>query len=250
VAACLRSIGWHPELPVREQIAAVQHMNIPDDAMTVKGMPLSPWDPRGSQGLAVGFAVSPIGPHYDTLEHDIDFDPQWAWQRHVDFGEEFGVPSGGLPVGTLPDARFASLYELLTLWSGMTAVGVCIYAGPPTRELRLTDVLAMTASVTGIALTREEFHEMGRRRLALLRMANSELGVTSMADDLPMKFFTEPTANGDRGFPNVAIDRIQFERARDFLVDRLGWSRQGGITEETAADVRPLMTVMSSALQG
>lgn len=246
IAAVLRHVGWHTDRPVREQIRAIADHPLPEDAKTVKGMPLSPWDPRGSHGLAVGFALSPTGPHYDILEHDIDFDPAWAWERHVAYGEEFGVPAGGLPVGTLTEERFPSLIQLMTMWSGLTALGVCIYAGPPTRELRLADVLAMVASVTGVSMTREELLELGRVRLALLRDVNARLGVSADADDLPQIFFTEPTANGERGFPDIHIDRIQFESARDYVIDHLGWSTIGGVTRATADRIdtltRPLLS--------
>ena len=245
IAAVLRAAGWRTDPSVREQVEAVADHALPPDAKTVKGMPLSPWDPRGSHGLAVGFALSPTGPHYDILEHDLDFDPAWAWSRHVAYGEEFGVPAGGLPVATLGEERFPSLVQLLTMWSGLTALGVCIYAGPPTRELRLADVLAMVASVTGVSITREELLELGRLRLALLRDANARLGVSVDTDDLPRIFFTESTANGDEGFPAVSIDRAQFDQARRYVTDHLGWSSAGGVTPATAEQIdtvtRPLL---------
>lgn len=237
IAALLRDAGWRTDLPVREQIRAVADLPLPAAAKTVKGMPLSPWDPRGSHGLAVGFALSPTGPHYDILEHDIDFDPAWAWERHVAYGAEFGVPVGGLPVATLTKERFPSLVQLLTMWSGLTALGVCIYAGPPTRELRLADVLAMVASVTGVSMTREELLELGRVRLAMLRDANARLGVSADADDLPQIFFTEATANGEKGFPDVSIDRIQFDEARKYVTEELGWLTTGGVSRATAEQI-------------
>lgn len=237
IAACLRHVGWDRTRPVREQILAVQDLPLPPTAKTVKGMPLSPWDPRGSHGLAVGFALSPTGPHYDILEHDIDFDPNWAWQRHVDYGQEFGIPPGGLPVCTLTAERFPSLVQLLTMWSALTATGVCIYAGPPTRELRLGDVLAMVTSVTGISLTREEFLAMGRLRLAMLRAANIRLGLTPEDDDLPALFFTESTDNAGVGFPDAVIDRDEFEQARRYVMDALGWRADGSLDDDLSQTI-------------
>jgi aldehyde:ferredoxin oxidoreductase len=39
------------------------------------GIELCGFDPRGNQGLALAYAVHPLGPRYDAVEHDIDFDP-------------------------------------------------------------------------------------------------------------------------------------------------------------------------------
>jgi len=44
-----------------------------EGSVRIKNMPLPPFDPRGNQGLAVGFALNPTGPRYDVVEHDIDF---------------------------------------------------------------------------------------------------------------------------------------------------------------------------------
>lgn len=248
IAACLRAVGWDASAPVREQILGVQDMPLPATAKTVKGMPLSPWDPRGSHGLAVGFALSPTGPNYDILEHDIDFDPNLAWLRHVEYGQKFAIPPGGLPVGTLTENRFASVAQLLTMWSALTAAGVCIYAGPPTRELRIGDVLAMLTSITGISMTSEEFLAMGRLRLALLRATNIGLGGRPEADDLPAIFFTEATNNGDLGFPNTVIDRAQFEKARAFVMNYLGWQADGTLSGELTNTIETISRTLQDTL--
>lgn len=45
-------------------------------ALYCKGIEMPVFDPRGNQGLALAFAVHPLGPRYDAVEHDIDFDPE------------------------------------------------------------------------------------------------------------------------------------------------------------------------------
>lgn len=82
-------------------VRQVSKKRLRKQAHQIKGMAIPPWDARGNQGLFLAMALNPTGPRYDVIEHDIDFDPEWAWQRHVDYGVEFGIPVGGLRLGTL-----------------------------------------------------------------------------------------------------------------------------------------------------
>lgn len=88
------------DLPIKEMVNKVAHLQLKSNFNQIKGMAIPPWDGRGNQGLFLAMALNPSGPRYDVIEHDIDFDPNWAWSRHVEFGEEYGIPKGGLPLGT------------------------------------------------------------------------------------------------------------------------------------------------------
>ena len=191
----------------------------------VKGMVIPPFEPRTNQGLAVGYALNPSGPRYDVLEHDIDFDPEGVGPERSEVGREWGVPEGGLPIGTLGDNRHLSILSLWTLWSGLDALGVCEFAAPPTRELSVADITQLAGHHHGATVTHEDLHRWGRVRLALMRDTNAHLGIDSSADRLPERFFSEPLPAGK--WQGSAISRGEFESAAAFVREGLSWNEAG-----------------------
>ncbi len=219
---------------IRSALNKVVEKELNDTSDLVKGMVIPPWDPRGSQGLGLAMALNPTGPRYDVIEHDIDFDPSWAWERHTEFGFEFLVPEGGLKMGTLGKERIPSIKELWKLWSAIDSIGVCIYASPPTRELRLSGILEMAGSVLGRVISREEFFEAGRMRLALLRQANFYLGLRDKTDELPKKFFEVPIKSMVNSLYGVKIDEADWKQAKAAIYKEFDWSDDGGILENSS----------------
>jgi aldehyde:ferredoxin oxidoreductase len=244
VSALLIQENPNRELSVESIVDEVVNKTLNGQARSVKNMPLPPFDPRGNQGLGVAMALNPTGPRYDVIEHDIDFDPNWSWNRHNVFGEEFGIPEGGLPVATLDSRRFPAIVEIWKLWSALDALGVCIFASPPTRDLRLSHIYAMTDEITGIALDREGLFSLGMTRLCLQRLLNGALGATASEDDLPGYFFTNPidadmkgadapifgnqeTSNIlNSGLYSAALSRSDFLKARSHIYTEFGWGEE------------------------
>ncbi len=229
-------------LPVDELINSVTHLRLNPNALTVKQMPIPPFDPRGNQGLGLAMALNPTGPRYDVVEHDIDFDPKWSWVRHSIFGREFGIPEGGIPVATLNVNRLKSVALIWKLWSALDALGVCIFASPPTRDLRLTHIIGMVKFVTNRDITKAELLELGLQRLTLMRNFNLLLGYSPSEDNLPEYFFTNHI-NGvgqsnisDPIFGNQSLDdatssnlhtaklsRSDFENGKKFIYKEFDW---------------------------
>lgn len=199
----------------------------------IKGMAIPPWDPRGNQGLFLAMALNPSGPRYDVIEHDIDFDPDWAWSRHVEFGMEYGVPKGGLPLGTLNKKREKSIGDLWLLWSALDALGICIYAAPPTRELRSQDILALVKTITHQEINMEELFHLGLMRLAIQREMNQRLGVSAESDTLPDIFFNKPINSSGARLDGVVVNRKEFLQMRSAIIDRLMWTEDGGVDESS-----------------
>lgn len=195
----------------------------------IKGMAIPPWDGRGNQGLFLSMALNPSGPRYDVIEHDIDFDPEWVWSRHVEFGMEYGIPKGGLPLGTLDKRREKSIIDLWLLWSALDALGICIYAAPPTRELQSTDILVLVKAVTGTEINMEELFELGLARLLIQRDMNHRLGVNPKADDLPDIFFDKPIKSSGAKLDGAVINRAEFIEMKSAVINRLKWSESGGV---------------------
>jgi aldehyde:ferredoxin oxidoreductase len=195
----------------------------------IKGMAIPPWDGRGNQGLFLAMALNPSGPRYDVIEHDIDFDPEWVWSRHVEFGMEYGIPKGGLPLGTLDKRREESIINLWLLWSALDALGICIYAAPPTRELTSTDILALVKAVSGKDISMDKLLELGLTRLLIQRDMNHRLGVNPKTDDLPDIFFDQPIKSSGAKLDGAVINRAEFTEMKLAVIKRLQWSESGGV---------------------
>ncbi|MFD1049146.1 aldehyde ferredoxin oxidoreductase C-terminal domain-containing protein, partial [Kibdelosporangium lantanae] len=135
-----------------------------EHAMHCKGIELPVFDPRGNQGLALSFAVHPLGPRYDGVEHDIDFDPVWGQPQFV---RNAGLPSP-LPMDSLTDTKVDLVADLMELWSGYDAVGVCLFAAPPTRNLTEATAADLVSAVTGRTVTPSDIRSLGRQRLQLM----------------------------------------------------------------------------------
>ena len=195
----------------------------------IKGMAIPPWDGRGNQGLFLAMALNPSGPRYDVIEHDIDFDPDWVWSRHVEFGMEYGIPKGGLPLGTLDRRREKSIIDLWLLWSALDALGICIYAAPPTRELQSADILALVKAIAGTEINMDELFKLGMARLLIQRDMNHRLGVNPKADDLPDIFFDKPIKSPGAKLDGAVIKRAEFTEMKSAVIKRLLWNESGGV---------------------
>ena len=197
----------------------------------IKGMAIPPWDGRGNQGLFLAMALNPSGPRYDVIEHDIDFDPDWVWSRHVEFGAEYGIPKGGLPLGTLDKRREDSIVDLWLLWSALDSLGICIYAAPPTRELQSADILALVKAVTGAEISMDKLFELGLARLLIQRDMNHRLGVNPKSDDLTDQFFDKPIKSSGAKLDGAVINRAEFIEMKSAVIKRLQWSESGGVDQ-------------------
>lgn len=197
----------------------------------VKGMVVPPFDPRGNQGLGVGYALNPTGPRYDVLEHDIDFEAGQPWLGREHLERDFGMPATGLPLGTLDDRRQAGLATLWLAWSGLDALGLCEFAAPPTRELTIEAICSVMSEKTGHPFGRDDFFHAGRVRLGMLRHINSLLGVSAADDTLPEHFFHQPVVDGR--MEGVIINRDDFLSACQKVRGELGWDEVGGVADDT-----------------
>ncbi len=214
---------------IKKMVKKVASKRLKSGFNQIKGMALPPWDGRGNQGLFLAMALNPSGPRYDVIEHDIDFDPDWAWNRHVEFGMEFGIPKGGLALGTLDRRREKSIGDLWLLWSALDALGVCIYAAPPTRELQSEDILKLVKSVTGNETSMNQIFDLGLARLAIQRDINHRLGVDPKSDTLPEIFFDQPIKSAGAKLDGAIVDRDEFLTMRSAIVRRLQWREDGGV---------------------
>lgn len=208
---------------LRADIESAVSLWSPEDPslLHVKGMPIPPFDPRGNQGLGLGFALNPTGPRYDVLEHDIDFDSDAPWMDRENLGRDFGIPPGGIPMGTLDARRHESLTKLWLSWSGLDALGLCEFAAPPTREMTLEMMGELVEDSVGASFSIEDIWKLGVLRLAILRSCNSELGISAQDDHLPEHFYSTGIADGR--LAGIAVKRADFDLASSVVKKEFGW---------------------------
>ncbi|MEV0235007.1 aldehyde ferredoxin oxidoreductase C-terminal domain-containing protein [Nonomuraea sp. NPDC050786] len=186
-------------------------------AMTVKGAELPCFDPRVQPGIGLGYAISPGGPRYDALEHDLDFDPV-AGLAYC-FGEARRIGAEPAPVAELDAERGRRTARLLRLWSGLDALNLCVFASSPTRPLTIDHLTALVAAVLGDAFTLEDLLAAGQARLDAMRAYAAREG--GGPDELPARMHDEPVTEGPhRG---AVLERASFGRARDAFYKELGW---------------------------
>lgn len=218
-------------------------------SMRVRGMVIPPFDPRGNQGLGVGYALNPTGPRYDVLEHDIDFIAGQHWMDQDNLEQDFGMPADGLAMGTLDRRRRAGLGKLWVAWSGLDALGLCEFAAPPTRELRLDDICELASEWSGATFDKKDYADLGILRLAFAREINRLMGVLPEEDTLPEHFFSEPVRDGD--LAGVTINREEFERACEEVRRQLGWDSANGVrNKKLVKTIASSSAIVWSQLEG
>jgi aldehyde:ferredoxin oxidoreductase len=189
-------------------------------AMTSKDVELPPFDPRVQPNLGLAYAVAPIGPRYDAVEHDLDFIPDGGMPWSFGEARAIGV-TVPRPLGTLDPAGTAAL---MRLWSGLDALGVCLFAATPTRPLSLADVTDLVEAITGEA---PDVLALGARRLTEQHDINRRLGLGPDRDTLPDRFFTEPVAAGR--YAGAVLDRDAFGAAAAALRRELDFEPARGL---------------------
>ena len=205
----------------------------PRYAMHVKGLEMVPFEPRSQTNLALGYAVAPIGPRYDTCEHDWDYDTEAGWDHSLDLSRTLGILER-VPMGHMGGDKVRNFKALLTLWSAADALDFCIFAIAPTRLLSLPQMTAMLRAVTGWETSSYEIMRLGERRLHLMRWYNLREGLTAEQDWLPDRFYEEPIAEGPR--QGDVLDRAAFQQTLDTFYAMMGWDEAGRPTAATLFD--------------
>jgi aldehyde:ferredoxin oxidoreductase len=202
-------------------------------ALHSKGLELVSFDPRSSAGQGLAYAVSPVGPRYDIVEHDIDFDPVDGHPYAIANMRSYGL-RGPLPMGDLGPDKVRNVKVLLDMWSGLDALNVCLFAGPPVRLLSLPDVARMVSAATGWDVGEYEIIRWGQRRLHLARLYNLREGLTAADDRLPDRFHDEPVDAGRH--KGAVLDREVFSAARELYYSMSGWDADGVPLPATLTD--------------
>ncbi|MFP4001994.1 MAG: aldehyde ferredoxin oxidoreductase family protein, partial [Thermoplasmata archaeon] len=183
-----------------------------DLSMTIKGMELPAYDPRGAAGQALSFATSNRG---------------GCHLRGYMIGEEiFGVPklfdrfktSGKAQVVKRSQERNAYLDSLLMCKFSAFALDENFYS-------------RFIQDVTGVEYTVSDLHEVGERIYNLERSFNVEAGL-DRSDDLLPERFKEPLKQG------ASSDNVfDISSMLDDYYEVMGWDEDGKPKDETLKEL-------------
>lgn len=163
-------------------------------SMSVKGLELPAYDPRGAYGMSLAYALSTRGGCHlraYPVSHEILRKPV-ATDRFTFSGK----------------ARIIKIAEdLNSVVDSLTACKFVFFAAGLEEYAR-----AFTA-VTGVPSSAQELLRIGERIYCQERIMNALNGFTAADDDLPMRFFEE-AGNGNADTPVPPLDRRAFLEAR------------------------------------
>jgi aldehyde:ferredoxin oxidoreductase len=178
--------------------------------MSVKGLELPAYDPRGAYGMALAYATSNRGGCHlraYPISHEILRKPV-ATDRFSFEGK----------------ARIIKIAEdMNAVIDSLTACKFVFFAAS------LEEYARAVSAVTGSEYDTQSLLRTGERIYVLERYLNSLNGFTADDDDLPGRFFTEEGTSS----PNVRIkplDRKEFLEARHNYYRIRGYDEQGAPT--------------------
>lgn len=179
-----------------------------DFAINVKGMELAAYDPRGSYGMGLNYAVANRGACHlsSTVMAQENFvhvlDPYSTIGKHVwvKFFEDFYCAMNSLHTCTF--TSFAYILENpLTKFSGLFYLKMVMgYLYPVATKIADISIYhKFWSTITGMKMSRSEFLKAGERIHILERYMNNREGITAKDDTLPGRLLKEGRKNDPKG---------------------------------------------------
>jgi len=174
----------------------------------VKGLELGMFDPRGSTGMALVFAIANRGGCHHSQGHPI--------KEEMKAGTRFETIGKGKLVRYLAQSRII--------------VDSATYCGFLTNAVDWALPEALSIS-TGVDFSWEILKEMSDRVNNLERLFILREGCSSKEDTLPERFFNEPLPDGI--LQGYKVDQTAFEIMKKEYFEECGWGEDGVPKEET-----------------
>ncbi|MBU1229243.1 MAG: aldehyde ferredoxin oxidoreductase family protein [Proteobacteria bacterium] len=181
-------------------------MGRPELSMSVKGLELPAYDPRGAYGMALAYATSARGGCHlraYPISHEILRKPVAT--------DRFSFSGKARIIKIAEDAN--------AVVDSLIACKFLFFAASLEEYAR-----AYTA-VTGVSATAQDLLAIGERIDYQERLMNAQNGFSAADDDLPPRFFNEEGSSGP-GLPIPPVPR------QDFLAARAAYYRIRGLTPE------------------
>jgi aldehyde:ferredoxin oxidoreductase len=159
---------------------AAAKLGRPELAMAVKGQGIPAYDPRGVQGIGLGYATSNRG------------------ACHVR-GYTIASEIAGIPFATdrtVTEGKADLLKIFQDLFAFTDSMDVCKFA---TFSEGAEEFAAEVATLTGLEISAEEVMRIGERIYNLERHYNNLNGFTGKDDTLPSRFLTQPATGNSAG---------------------------------------------------
>ncbi len=186
-------------------------------SMSVKGLELPAYDPRGAYGMSLAYALATRGGCHlraYPISHEILRKPV-ATDRFT-----FSGKARIIKIAEDQNAIVDSLTACKFIFLG---AGLEEYAGA-------------FSAVTGVTATAQDLLKVGERIYYHERLMNSLNGFEAKDDDLPSRFFDEAGTSGN-GIEVKALDREAFLEARSRYYRIRGLDENGGAIQEKAEEL-------------
>jgi len=178
-----------------------------EKSMSIKGLDIPPFDPRGAYGLALSMATSNRGAcHFSAypISYEILRKPV-ALDRFSFSGK----------------ARIIKVSEDLN--AAADSLGICKYIF---LAASLEEYAPVFNAATGLDFTAGDIQIAGERAFCNERIINSDSGFTIDEDTLPERFFTEEGSSGE-GIEIPPIDKDEFNKTIQKYYRIRGLSEKG-----------------------
>jgi aldehyde:ferredoxin oxidoreductase len=176
-------------------------------AVTVKGLDIPAWDPRGKKGMGLSYATAEVGSSHLR-----------GWPQTSDQPD-----SSALDV-------IESMIEQREIKILRDSLVVChfTYHMPLTHDQNIK----MLRGATGVDYDREKISLFAQRVETLSRMFNIREGASRKDDVLPQRFW-EAETNGPAEGMKAFVDKDDFEKSLDRYYELQGWDKEGNPTDDT-----------------
>jgi len=183
----------------------------PELSMTVRSQEFPAYDPRGIQGMGLGYATSNRGACH--------------LRGYTVASEVLGIPVKTDPLVTEGKAGLQIAFQNAT--AAFDSAGICIFTS---FAWTLEDVAPQLNAACEGEWTAERLGEIGERVWNLERLYNDAAGLGGASDTLPERMLKLPANMGPaKGMVSGLADMLpEYYAAR-------GWSPEGDVTEETKA---------------
>lgn len=182
-----------------------------DFAMHVKGLEYPQYEPRGSWGMSLAYAVSDRGACH---------------MRAYAPNEEIFAAS--IPPYT-PDGKGQMVFDL-GQWNAVKfSMCVCDFWGTLDMDM-MAEILTL---VTGKEWTADDMGEIGTRVLNIARAFNQREGFSAKDDTAPKRIFKEALENGPAAGQKIPEEAFEDMKQQYYKV--LGWDENGMLPESLLA---------------
>ena len=185
----------------------------PGLSMSVKGLELPAYDPRGVKGQGLGYATSNRGGCHV--------------QAYMISPEILGLPEQLDRLAIEGKPAFVKMLQDFVCM--VNALGMCEFTG---FALGADEYAALLSHAVGREYTVDQFMEAGERLFNLKRMMNVAMGVSREDDTLPERLLTTPMPEGP-----VAGHLPETEKMIDEYYQLRGWNPDGVPADEKLSEL-------------